>query len=291
MKIAFNINLLGMEGLGATLSSLIKHCSDSQQLELYFLCSDLTDVEKKDICQLVEFNDFGGSIHFIDFNAKKQFSHLHSLHGDWTPYGRLLIPQLIPAEKVVYLDTDLIVLLDILDFDKIELADFPLAAGKIGKATQSWDADFYINTLRFAEDVQVFNSGVLLFNINAWKAQNMDEKCKDYAQKYGDYFFSADQTLLNAVMKGQFMHLPEQFNLAWSAVSKSIEKPANSIIHFIGSPKPWDIFGEKVHTAYPLWYRYNPSFWAKKYNRISRGKLRRTWYIKKSIIRAIMRRS
>jgi lipopolysaccharide biosynthesis glycosyltransferase len=289
MNIAFNINHLGMEGLGATLSSLIQHCSDSSRLHLHFLCSGITPDEKKDIEYLAESHQFGGTIKFIDFNAKKQFGHLHSLHGDWTPYGRLLIPQLIPSEKVLYLDTDLVVLLDVLELEKFEQHHFPLAAAQGGDAVKSRDADFYINTLGFTPQTQVFNSGVLLFNLKAWNDQAMDQKCSAYEKAHGDRFFSADQTLLNAVSAGDFAHLPGRYNRRWSPLDNVIEEPENAIIHFIGSPKPWDLFGKKVHKAYPLWTSYNPAFWAKKYNQFSSEKLYRTWKIKKSIIRAFIK--
>lgn len=289
MNIAFNINRLGMEGLGATLSSLIRHCSDSSRLVLHFLCSDLTAIEKKDIEQLAAVNEFSGSIHFIDFDAKKQFGHLRSLHGDWTAYGRLLIPQSIPAEKVLYLDTDLVVLLDVLELETFDQARFPLAAALAGDARFSRDADFYIHTLGFAPEVQVFNSGVLLFNVKDWQDQALDQKCETYAQAHASRFLSADQTLLNAVTAGKFAQLPERYNCRWSPMDGSIKEPGNAIYHFIGSPKPWDLFGKKIHAGYPYWAAYNPVFWAKKYNQISIDKLYRTWQIKKSIIRAMMK--
>lgn len=289
MNIAFNINRLGLEGLGATLSSLIRHCSDSSRLNLHFLCSGITPDGKKDIERLAEWNHFSGAVTFIDFNAKKQFGHLHSLHGDWTPYGRLLIPQLIPAEKVLYLDTDLVVLLNVLELEKMDQEDLPLAAARGGDASMSRDANFYLNILGFDPQVQVFNSGVLLFDVKAWNKQGMEQKCDALSKAYGHHFFSADQTLLNAVSAGNFAQLPERFNRRWSPLDAVIEEPDNSIIHFVGSPKPWDLFGKKVHKAYPLWAAYNPDFWSKKYNQINRNKLYRTWRIKKSIVRAIIK--
>lgn len=289
MNIAFNINRLGMEGLGATLSSLIRHCSDSAGLQLHFLCSAITDLEKRDIERLAEQHNFKGSLSFIDFDAEAEFGHLRSLHGDWTPYGRLLIPRMIPAEKVLYLDTDLLVLLDVLELEHFDPGDFPLAAAQTGEARLSRDADFYIHTLGFAPDLQVFNSGVLLFNRKAWHDRALDQQCEVFGKAHADRFFSADQTLLNAVTAGNFGRLPAHFNLRWSPMDGAIPDPEPAIYHFIGSPKPWDLFGKKVHKAYKLWAAYTPGFWREQYNRINGDKLYRTWQIKKSIIRAMMK--
>ncbi len=288
MNVAFNINLLGMEGLGATLSSLLQHCSDTRQLQLHFLCSDVPVTHKKNIEKLAAINDFKGGIHFIDFDAKQTFGHLHSLHGDWTPYGRLLIPELIDAEKVLYLDTDLVVLLDVLELRHFKYSNFPLAAVNGGRTEQSRDADFYINTLDFEANVRVFNSGVLLFNKKAWKAQQVEAKSQLLCETYGNRFLSADQTLLNALFKGNFAYLPQQYNRRWSPMDGFITDTENSIIHFVGSPKPWDVFGRKLHQAYDLWNAYNPDFWASTYNRMSRDKLYRTWKIKKSVARGMI---
>ncbi|MEM8526422.1 MAG: glycosyltransferase [Bacteroidota bacterium] len=288
MHIAFNINNLGMEGLGATLSSLVQHCSDSTQLQLHFLCAKLSNPHKGNIKQLLASEGFEGSCEFLDFDAEKEFGHLHSLHGDWTAYGRLLIPKLINTEKVLYLDADLLVLLDILKLSDFQIDTHPIAAINTGQAINTRDSHFYCEVLQLATQTPIFNSGVMLFNTDAWEAQNIDQKCQEIGEKYTEYLLCADQTLLNAVFAGQFAQLPDQYNHRWFPTDISTKPSKEIVLHFVGSPKPWDFFGKRIHPAYHLWKKYNPKFWAKTYNKTTFQKIYRTWNIKKSIVRCLL---
>ena len=76
MNIAFNINRLAMIGLGVTLNSLLKNCSDPKKLNIYILCADLSTFDKKNISKLLCRYDITNEV-FIDFDAKKYFGHLN----------------------------------------------------------------------------------------------------------------------------------------------------------------------------------------------------------------------
>ena len=95
MIICFCLNNLGALGLGATLTSLIKNCSDTATLQLYFLCSFVDEEIKKSISILLRGVNFKGRFDFIDFDPLKTFGKYRSLQNDWTTYGRLLIPDML----------------------------------------------------------------------------------------------------------------------------------------------------------------------------------------------------
>lgn len=286
MDIAFNINPLGMEGLGATLTSLVRNCSNSKKLNLWFLCSDLKKKDKSNICKLLKDGTFQGNSEFIDFNSKAIFGHFRSLHGDWTPYGRLLIPDIIKSNKALYLDSDLIVEADVLELENFT-TDNILSAVRESAVIYALENSFFIQKLNWHPDTAYFNSGVLLFNIAAWKASNVEQKIKEISDKYPQEFLSADQTLLNAICKGAFTYLPQKYNLPWYPSAPKPDNTEDAIIHFVGSPKPWDLFGQTVHAGYETWKAYNTQFWKKKYGHITVGKLKRTWNIRGSIFRNI----
>lgn len=290
MDIAFNINNLAMEGLGATLVSLIKNCSDSSSLKLWFLHSDLDSENIRIINNLLSEEHYRGEIIFVPFDANKEFGHMHSLHGDWTAYGRLLIPSIVQndCKKVLYLDTDLIVNLDVtklfsIDFDK------PIAAVNGSTFKYVLEQHFFLSILEMNPDNYFFNSGVLLFNIEKWNSLEIDNKVKSFGEKYGDEFRSADQTLLNGVFCGDFYFLDKKYNSLWYPHLEEFDKQ-DKIIHFVGSPKPWDYFGRKLHKGREIFFEYTPKWWLDHYSKFSFKKLYRTYKIKKSIIRLIKRR-
>lgn len=273
-----------MEGLGATLISLITNCSAKNELKIWFLCSELNANDKSNIRYLLQNEDFTGALEFVDFNAFERFGHLRSLHGDWTTYGRLLIPGILEVNSALYLDSDLIIEADILALKNYK-SEKILSAVYGSTVRSALENPFFIQKLKWHPETAYFNAGVLVFNITAWKANNTDQTIKYLSEKYSKEFLSADQTLLNAVCKGDFGHLPKQFNQPWYPGKPQPENIDKAITHFVGSPKPWDLFGQIIHTGHSLWKKYNTPFWKSQYGGITMGKLIRTWKIRRSIVK------
>ncbi|AYQ31190.1 glycosyltransferase [Runella sp. SP2] len=286
MNIVFCINQLGLEGLGSTLISLLRNCSNSSEITFWFLCSEMTAEDKKNITTLLSIEKFNGQSNFIDFDAKKSFGHLRSLHGDWTTYGKLLIPQKINGETALYLDSDLIIKLDILTLKNIKFNGELLGAVYGGHIEKALTHNFFIQKLNWHPETGNFNAGVLVFNIKTWKEMNIDFTWPSLALKYSNYFLDADQTLLNLLCKGNFLHLQSHFNSIWfpNAINPFTEEE-NAIFHLVGSPKPWDITGSLLNSGFKIWKKYDDDFWKSKYNKITINKLKRTWNIRKSIAR------
>ncbi|MFT6689487.1 MAG: lipopolysaccharide biosynthesis glycosyltransferase, partial [Saprospiraceae bacterium] len=174
MNIAFNINKLALIGLGVTLNSLLKNCSDPQKLNFYILCADLNSSDKKNISNLL-FR-FGVSTEvFIDFNVKEHFGSFRSLQGDLTSYGRLLLQDYIQEDSVLYLDADLVVEVDVLSLDGFDFQGKAIAAINGGVMRYALDNSFLCNEIGLDPDISVFNSGILLFNLKMWRKK--DIKC------------------------------------------------------------------------------------------------------------------
>ncbi|MDB5208682.1 MAG: glycosyltransferase family 8 protein [Flavisolibacter sp.] len=283
MDVAFTINPLGLEGLGSTLTSLIRNCRETSNLDLWFFCSDCKKSHKSIIEDLLKNENFKGRSNYIDFNAKEIFGHLRSLHGDWTSYGRLLIPDYIKSDVVLYLDADLIILIDVLVLIGFDFGGKYLAAVPGGKVKYALERNFFINSLKVSPEVDYFNAGVLLMNLPQWRTDEIQCKWKDIAMEYPNDLLAVDQTLLNAVCKGAFAHLPPNFNTAWCPGDSKPSNAEDSILHFVGSPKPWDVFGKTLHQGYDTWKEYNTPGWNNEFNGMTWNKMARTWKIKNSI--------
>ena len=293
MDIVFNINPLGLEGLGATLKSLIRNCSDSKQLRLLFLCSEFGRRDKFNIDLLLNHEKYQGTVAYIDFDAKEIFGHLLSLHGNWTTYGRLLISKYVQSDTALYLDSDLVILLDVLSLDEFDF-DGAILAAVYGSSIE-WviDKNFFVNQLKWNSDQKYFNAGVLLFNLKKWRESDIDAKWKTLAEKYPEYLVSHDQTLLNAICEGNFAELSSIFNNPWypgSEEPEDVDNADKSIIHFVGSPKPWDLFAGSIHKGNKIWSTFNTKAWKKEYGKITIDKLKRTWKIRRSIVKLLKKR-
>lgn len=288
MNIVFSVNRLGLEGLAATLISLLQHCSKPDVITFYFFCSDLDGKDKTNIQNLLASRRYGNTVRFVDFDAKELFGHLKSLHGDWTTYGRLLIPKHIEGDFALYLDSDLVVEVDVLELADVDAGDHFLCAVGGGKMVHALEHGFLIDRLHISPEAPYFNAGVLLLNLQEWRKQKVDDAVNGLAEKYPQELLAVDQTLLNAVCRGRFAQLHQKFNNAWYPANAQADFAEKSILHFVGTPKPWDLSGRLTHNGYAVWRGYDDKQWRSIYGRVSAAKLIRTWKTKKSIAKKLV---
>jgi lipopolysaccharide biosynthesis glycosyltransferase len=290
MNICFCINNSGAFGLGATLNSLMQNCSDTSEINLFFFCASLDNEIKKSVVTLLSLNHFNGNYNFIDFNPEETFKNYRSLQGDYTAYGRLLIADVIKAEQIIYLDSDLIIEMDILKLKDVNLDGKIIGAAARGSSFKyNLEQNFYCNVLHLDPETTSFNSGILVINITDWNKCLIKKKLLAIADKYPNELLAADQTLLNAFFAGNFFHLPFQYNVLWYAV----KKPAvdnNAVFHFVGSPKPWDFFGRQLHTGYKKWKQYNPASWENVLNKFKTAQFKRSWNIRRSYLKILLKK-
>jgi lipopolysaccharide biosynthesis glycosyltransferase len=103
------------------------------------------------------------------------------------------------------------------------------------------------------EEAKYFNCGVLLIDLQHWRALEITKKCFEFIEKYPRQLIVADQTVLNWVFyESQFLELDSSYNIALYPTSKPVTpvSAASKIFHFVGSPKPWDFLGEILHSNY-----------------------------------------
>ena len=93
LHVVFNVNYGGLGGFGATLTSLIRHCSRPERLMIHIMCSNLAPRHKWDITAALTQLGYPGHYAYIDYDAEAAFGHLPKLHGDLTTYGRLLMAE------------------------------------------------------------------------------------------------------------------------------------------------------------------------------------------------------
>ncbi|WP_345950766.1 glycosyltransferase family 8 protein [Mucilaginibacter sp. PAMB04274] len=291
LNIAFCINRLALVGLGSTVSSLIRNCSDPSKITFWFMCAGLTETDKNNIKLLLNAENFKGSYHLVDFDPVSQFKMLTPLHGDWTPYGRLLLADLLPVDVVMYLDADLLIEVDVLELLDADLGNYGLAAVPGAKLKHALDNPFLNGKLNISLEADYFNSGVLLMNLVHWRSENTKQKLLNIAERYPNDLISHDQTLLNAVFAQNYYHLPAAYNCAWYAYRNRPKIADRMILHFLGSPKPWDIGGRFLHKAYLAWKSYLNKDWAKYYFKTSLNDVKRAWNIRRSygkVVRKMM---
>ena len=274
-----------MVGLGVTLNSLLKNCSNPKKLSIYILCSDLNSNDKANIKNLL--NKFGlTEVFFIDFNPKEYFGDFGSLHGDRTCYGRLLLQDYVKGDRVLYLDADLVIELDVLAVEFLDFQSKAIAAVNGGPIKFALENDFFCNEIGLNPELAKFNSGILLINLKMWREKNIKNQCLNFASSHPTKL-TGDETILNALFAGNLAYLPSEFNVPWYAHSK---RPLDelAILHFVGSPKPWDLFGSSFHGGFSVWKNYLDPEWKKAYYKKNYNDFIRAWHIRRSYMKSFI---
>jgi lipopolysaccharide biosynthesis glycosyltransferase len=189
---------------------------------------------------------FGQEVRFVDVSEPMvQFGGgIDKICGACTRAAlyRLLIPnlpELTDVSKIIYLDSDVVVNLDIAELWNVDIGDFPL-----GVVTEDWvteggrqkvQGQAWLWAMRI-DARNYFNSGVLLMNLNRIRQthDDMAKECVAFLKRYRLCAVSPDQDFLNAAFRGTILCIDGRFNRTMER--QNIE---NAILHFGGALKPW----------------------------------------------------
>lgn len=161
----------------------------------------------------------------------------------WTSavYYRLYFPLLIgddKIERILYLDTDMIVLRDLSELFTMPLDGYPIAA--------VYDNYVVIQPLiGIPTPGEYFNSGMLLIDIRAWNDQKISERTMDYLRQYPDRIRYVDQCGLNAVLYKNWKKIDKKFNLLYTYIPEDASRREldrlqhQSIILHFTLQRPW----------------------------------------------------
>ena len=242
-----------------TMVSLMKNCS--RNIHFYIIDSEPSGIteSRSKIVKLVEM--YGAKISFrtIDLSVFKGFpvwKPMQDSPNKYVPYYRLCLADLLPEiERIIYLDTDIVVQGDIAKLYDLEFAKDQFIAGV--NDMDSEELKEKISTSAY------INSGVILFDlatIRRIKLNVVEESIKILQNFRERISLNIDQDLINIIFNDHIRLL----DISWNAQSvgtprgfilgydnKSIEK---NIIHFIASHKPW-MFNCKSGYQH-LYFRY-----------------------------------
>lgn len=267
VNVVFNVDDAFMPHAGVCVTSLLRNTSH-RKFRFTFLNRGISPRNKFFMSLVVRENSKESVVEYLDMNNRM----LNPILADrWKEeiYYRFFIPDLFPNEdKILYLDSDTLVLSDIMELFEKDLGDHPFAA-----ATDVYDSKIMdiatkkvMNFNEYLSDwleipleqhSRYFNSGVLLMNLNVMRKQDRSGIMSDLAHKKN--FAYPDQDILNIFHVSEYMELERTWNYpAWTYSGEEIDV---NIIHFVGEGKPW-IYGPPVWElgfapfGYDIYYKY-----------------------------------
>ena len=161
-------------------------------------------------------------------------------------FYRLMIKKIFDGGKVIYLDSDVIVNLDITELWNQDAENFPVAAVPEIEATQNHMLkDKFLLNAGVVKVEDYFNSGVILFNL--------DKISEDFFQDGVQFLIdnpqcaSPDQDILNAFFAENYLKLDREFN---SFVET--DDAAKKIYHYAGHQMGFEVANDLKR----LWMDY-----------------------------------
>ena len=157
-------------------------------------------------------------------------------------------------DRILYLDSDLVVRHSVAPIFLLDLGGHPMAAvpsSRIPEATtrKKWQAHFgHLRALGMTEPYRYINTGVILVDVAAWNKSNLAMRTLDFILRNPAICILPDEDALNGVVNGGQCELSPLWNMragAWAvpAVRDAIDPV---IIHYDGPAKPWKRFARGV---------------------------------------------
>lgn len=229
-------------------------CRHNSHLKIYLLNQDIPQEWFSQI--RIYLQEMGGDL--IDcklIGSQFQMNWSNKLpHINHMTFARYFIPDFVTEDKVLYLDSDLIVTGDLTDLFELDLGENYLAAARSC----------------FGAGVG-FNAGVLLINNKKWKSENIRQKLIELTEKEHENVKEGDQSILNMLFKDQYSLLEDKYNFQIGFDAGAAEKnhafifeipltPLPKILHYISPDKPWKQFS--VGRLREEWWKYSFMEWS-----------------------------
>ncbi|KAF3999960.1 glycosyltransferase family 8 protein [Glaciimonas immobilis] len=238
--VAFGVDANYFLGMGVAIVSVLEN-NRSQSFVFHIFTASIMDdhsaqlreIEKKyRTVILVKLIDPTIFDEFADFTSISQYSA--------AIFMRLLIAGSLKgiADRVLYLDADIVCQGDLTELMSIELGDnIAAVVGDVGSIAEMQVAKLGLTGGRY------FNSGMLYIDVNRWCAENIWHKAVQAILSSDKSFLFPDQDALNKVMDGRVKFIDAKFNWLYDLFAETASKnnpPPNAVfIHFVGRLKPW----------------------------------------------------
>lgn len=270
VHLAFCSDGMNIPFLSVALKSVIDNSSCDHLYCVYVVHDGITYCEKGYLLALVRTKK-NFSLSFIDIGEySDSFSKLFvSGHISHAAYWRFALPEILnDIDKLIYLDTDVVVIDDVAKLYEENLGVGEILAGApgIGVAEElpMTEASRRILLQRgYSNFKKYINSGVLLINMKVFREENLLNRFLDIAAS--ENFPLHDQDVLNLVLMNRIKILDWKWNFAIhetiddypqylvNIVKDRISNLDISIVHYVGSSKPWKCASRPLAG---LWFMY-----------------------------------
>lgn len=238
------------------------------KFSVYYILDEISDDNKQKLENII--SNYDCELNFIVIDHTRFDSFALSFHFNKSVYYRLLMAEEIAVDKILYLDSDIVINGNIKNIFDINVSEYFLSAVENPGFERQVDLCMYQNS-------KYFNAGVLYANLDKWRKESIFAKCVEYMKTNYSQIKLADQDVLNAVVNGNWYSMELKYNQQAIIFEEEFEKKYNYftqtelkdaienpiIIHYSGSSKPWHF--RNKHPYKHLYWKYLKMTPFKKY--------------------------
>jgi lipopolysaccharide biosynthesis glycosyltransferase len=227
-------------GLYCALASALSYFNPARKLDVKVLDGGLSQASRNTLWRLVQRFERDVGVEFVTADA--------SVFGAATPgpgqshmtYCRILLPQLVNVQRVIYLDSDTLVFRDISALFDLDLAPAKVLAAARDSETLSLSQDSpgLAKAMKLPMEGAYFNCGVMLMDLAELRKQRLFESAVDFLNRWNGQYRFWDQSAINFLLHGQIDELPECWNRAAWRFDAQQTNDLGCVLHYTTSA-PW----------------------------------------------------
>ncbi len=221
--------------LGVALYSLLENnCNDFDQIQINIFDGGITEGSKSKIQQICDEFEVVTILKFIDYNNIDEVIGIDvASTRALSTYARLFTSSLLDNEldKVLYLDCDAIISGSFKELWELNIDGYDCAA------VLDVGPDYVKSFIGMDVDLDYFNAGMLLINLNKWREDNLEEKYLKFLIKNNGNVFHNDQGIINAVSHNNILKIHPKYN----ALGPFFDVPYQKVLDFYQLNKLYDV--------------------------------------------------
>ncbi|WP_260464566.1 glycosyltransferase family 8 protein [Streptococcus pneumoniae] len=193
------------------------------------------------------------TIHNVHLNKELFEGYKTGPHLNYASYFRFFATEVVDADRVLYLDSDIIVTGDLSSLFKIDFKGYYIGAVD----------DVYAYEGRKSG----FNSGVLLMDVAKWKEHSIVNSLLELAAEQNQAVHLGDQSILNIYFEENWLTLDEIYNYMVGVdiyhLGQECERLDDNppvVVHYASHDKPWNTYS--ISRLRELWWTYRDLDWS-----------------------------
>jgi lipopolysaccharide biosynthesis glycosyltransferase len=227
-------------GLYCAVASALSHLDRTRAVDLKVLDGGISPASKDTLSRLIGRRGEPIRLDFFKVDPSVFGKATLGPHESHMTYCRILLPQLLDAPHLIYLDCDVLVFRDI-----SELFDLQLSCGKIIAAVPdsetlslAQDSLVVAKAMKLPAEGAYFNCGVMLMNLDELRKQHFFERAVEFSNAWRPDYRFWDQSAINFLLHGQIDALPEHWNRASWRFDEQRNNDLDCVLHYTTSA-PW----------------------------------------------------